>query len=121
MSVPYPYPKLDEDGYELEIVEQDDAKNNPFLPDPIPSDEERDSVKPGDIVKLIFKYRDHVEKNDQTITGEHMWVRVTDYGEGFFIAMLDNDPYYSTILKSDDEVHFHPKHIVKFWSGVNIG
>lgn len=67
-------------------------------------------------MKLIFRYRDHVEKNGQTFTAEHMWVRVTAYGEGCLVGRLDNDPQFSTILKSDDEIHFHPKHIVSFWS-----
>ena len=31
MPALYPYPKLEEDGYELEVVEQADAKNHPFL------------------------------------------------------------------------------------------
>ena len=116
MPANYPYAKLDEDGYELEVVQQDTARHHPFLRFPIPTDGTRNSVKPGDIVKLIFRYRDPVEKNGQTITAEHMWVRVTGYGEGCVLGRLDNDPQFSTVLKSDDEVRFHPKHIVRFWS-----
>jgi hypothetical protein len=116
MAAPYPYPKLDHDGYELEVVEQAAAKHHAFLRYPIPSDEARLAAKPGDLVKLIFRYRDHVEKNGQTITAEHMWVRIADYGEGCLVGRLDNAPQFSTVLKSDDEVRFHPKHIVRFWS-----
>ncbi|OHE75330.1 MAG: hypothetical protein A2107_08755 [Verrucomicrobia bacterium GWF2_62_7] len=116
MSAPYPYPKLDEDGYDLEVVEQADAQNHPFLRHPIPDDNTRYAVKPGDIVKLIFRYRDHVEKNGQTFSAEHMWVRVTEAGDAFVVGRLDNTPQFTTILKSDDEIYFHPKHIVRFWS-----
>jgi hypothetical protein len=115
MSGPYPYPQLDVDGYELEIVEQEDAPVHGFLRYPIPDDEARFAAEPGDLVKLIFRYRDYVEKDGQTIAAEHMWVRVIDYGEGHLIGRLDNDPQFTAILKSDDEIHFHPKHIVRFW------
>lgn len=118
MPTPYPYPTFDKDGYDLEVVEQADARNHPFLRYPIPDDDVRFDVKPGDIVKLIFRYRDHVQKNGQTFSAEHMWVRVVDCGEGCLIGKLDNSPQYTTLLKSDDEIHFHPKHIVRFWSDI---
>lgn len=116
MSAPDPYPKLQEDGYDLEVVEQANAADHPFLRHPIPDDDARYNVKPGDIVKLIFRYRDHIVKNGQTFSGEHMWVRVTESGGAYVVGRLDSGPQFTTMLKSDDEVHFHPKHIVRFWS-----
>ena len=116
MTTPYPYPKLDADGFELEVVEQADARNHTFLHYPIPDDETRFAAKAGDIVKVIFRYRDHVEKNGQTFTAEHMWVIVTESGGTCLGGRLDSSPQFTTILKSDDEIHFHPKHIVRFWS-----
>jgi hypothetical protein len=86
-----------------------------------PSDEARFAVKAGDIVKLIFLYRDHVERNGQATTAEHMWVRVTPQGAGCLVGRTDDAPQFSTILKADDEVHFHPKHIVRFWKDETIG
>ena len=115
MKDEYPYPKLDEDGYEFEVVEQDGSPGHPFLPCPIPPDDKRFAVKPGDVVKLIFQYRDHVAKDGHTITAEHMWVVVADYGNGCLIGTLDNEPQYSKLLKSGDKIRFHPKHIVRFW------
>jgi uncharacterized protein YegJ (DUF2314 family) len=115
MDAPYPYPELDKDGYEFELVEQEDAVAHPFLRHPIPTDEKRNAVKSGDLVKLIFRFRDYVEKDGHTFTAEHMWVNVLGRGSGYFIGKLDNDPLHLTILKAGDEVHFHPKHIVKFW------
>jgi len=117
MSASYPYPKLDADGYELEVVEQANALNHPFLRSPIPNDEARCATKPGDLVKLILRYRDHVEKNGQTFSSEHMWVRVENYGNGCLIGKLDNSPQFTTLLNADDEIRFHPKHIVKIWDG----
>lgn len=67
-------------------------------------------------MKLIFRYRDFVQRNGQTLTGEHMWVRVVELRDGFLVGVLDNDPAATNILKADQEIHFHPKHIVKFWS-----
>jgi hypothetical protein len=119
MSAAYPYPKLDEDGYEFEVVSGGTA-GHPFAPYPIPSDEVRYAVKPGDVVKLIFLYRDHVEKNGRTFSAEHMWVRVIDFGQGCLVGRLDNSPQYSNILKVDAEVRFHPKHIIRFWPNEKI-
>ena len=39
MSASYPYPKLQEDGYDLEVVEQADVRDHPFLRYPIPDDD----------------------------------------------------------------------------------
>jgi hypothetical protein len=116
MSPPYPYPKLEEDGYDLEVVEQADAGGHEFLQYPIPDDDARFAVKPGDVVKLIFRYRDYAVKNGQTFGSEHMWVRVIESGGAFVLGRLDSSPQFTAILKSDDEIHFHPKHIVRFWS-----
>lgn len=112
----YPYAKLNEDGYELEVVEQTESATHPFLRQPIPTEEARFAARPGDLVKLIFRYRDFVQRNGQTLTGEHMWVRVVELRDGFLVGVLDNDPAATNILKADQEIHFHPKHIVKFWS-----
>jgi len=92
MQTKYPYPRMKDDGYKFEAVEQDKAVNHPFLRYAIPSDDARFAVKPGDVVKLIFMYREHVERGGETISAEHMWVRVIDYGEGCLIGQLDNAP-----------------------------
>lgn len=110
------FPDLARDGFALEMVEQEDGPpHHPFLRTPIPSDKERYGVKPGNIVKLIFRYRDHVERNGQTFTGEHMWVLVTGSEDECLIGTIDNDPQFSHLLKAGDEIYFHPKHIVHIW------
>ena len=109
--------RFQEDGYDLEVVEQADARDHPFLRYPIPDDDARYNVKPGDVVKLIFRYRDsHGKERTDVSASEHMWVRVTESGGASVVGRLDSGPQFTTILKSDDEIHFHPKHIVRFWS-----
>ena len=116
MPLPYPYAKIDEDGFELEIVEQAAALNHPFLRSPIPADELRFAAKPGDLVKLIFKYRENADWDGQPINAEHMWVLITDFGEGCLVGTLDSFPKFTKLLKVNDMILFHPKHIVNFWS-----
>ncbi|MGC4013663.1 MAG: DUF2314 domain-containing protein [Luteolibacter sp.] len=112
----YPYPQLEIHGYELEVVEQKDIAEHPFLRHPIPSDEERYSAKSGDLVKLVFRYRDSVSRNGNIVSAEHMWVEVTHCAVNCLVGKLDSTPQFTSILEADDEVNFHPKHIVGFWS-----
>ena len=116
MSVSYPYPKLDEHGYELAVVEQGDSSR--VLAAPLPLEEERFAAKPGDMVKLIFQYRETMKArgSGQEFGAEHMWVKITDVGDSCLIGRLDSSPQYTKLLKSDDGVAFHPKHIIAFWS-----
>ena len=116
MSTSYPYPKLDEDGYELAVVEQGDSSR--ALAAPLPPEEDRFAAKPGDMVKLIFQYREVMKArgSEQEYGAEHMWVKITAIGDGSLIGRLDSSPQYTKLLKSDDAVAFHPKHIIAFWS-----
>jgi hypothetical protein len=41
-----------------------------------------------------------------------MRVKITDYGDGCLIGRLDSSPQFTKLLKADDAVAFHPKHIV---------
>ena len=115
MSSDYPYPREQEDGYEFQVVEQDDADAQGFLAAPLPNDDRRFSVSVGDTVKLVFLYRDSVEKNGQSISAEHMWVEVIELCENFLRGRLDSAPQYSSLFNEGAEVRFHPKHIVNIW------
>lgn len=110
---PYPYPRLDEDGFQLAVVEQDSTLS---LSVPIPADKDRFAAGPGDLVKLVFEYREVDHRPNGAIVGaEHMWVQVVEPGEGCLIGEIDSSPQHTSLLKSGDRVSFHPKHIVAFW------
>ena len=111
----YPYPTLEKDGFQLAVVEQGDTAR--VLAAPLAPDEERFAAKPGDTVKLIFEYRETMKArgSGQEVGAEHMWVEIVDYGDGCLIGRLDSSPQYTKLLKSDDAVAFHPKHIIAFW------
>src|SRR4051812_24005947 len=114
MSTQYPYAKLAEDGYELAVVQPGDTSRT--LAAPLPSEEERRDAKPGDLVKLVFQYREPDERKNGAVVGaEHMWVKITEYGDGCLIGRLDSSPQHTKLLKSDGIVSFHPKHIIAFW------
>jgi Uncharacterized protein conserved in bacteria (DUF2314) len=110
-------PNLAANGYELEVVEQADGLHYPFLVEQIPNDEARKKVKAGDLVKLIFKYRNYVANNGKKVTGEHMWVLVTGVNSEAFVGKLDNTPQFSTILKENADIHFQFRHVVDIWRG----
>ena len=110
----YPYATLEKEGFQLVAIERGDAAR--VLAAPLPSEEERLAAKPGDVVKLIFEYRDADERKNGAVVGaEHMWVAVVDYGDGCLIGRLDSSPQHTKLLKADDAVAFHPKHIIAFW------
>lgn len=109
----YPYATFEKDGFQLAVVEQGTTRG---LAVPLASDAERFAAKPGDIVKLVFEYRESTKAkgSGQEFGAEHMWVEVVDYGDGCLIGRLDSSPQYTKLLKSGDAVAFHPKHIVAF-------
>jgi len=115
MNSEYPYPTIDEDGYEFDLIEQNEKEDYGFeLPD-FPTDDERNSVKSGDLVKLVFRYRDSIEKNGHTITCERMWVEMKEHKGSHLVGRLDSSPMYTKLLLEDTLVQFHPKHIIAFW------
>lgn len=115
MQLSYPYPTLDQDGYELDVIEQDGVADYGFDLPEFPEDAARFSVTPGMLVKLVFRYRDWVEENGHTITCERMWVKVTGDTGVCLSGELDSGPRYTKLLKEGDLVHFHPKHIIQIW------
>jgi Uncharacterized protein conserved in bacteria (DUF2314) len=115
MESDYPYPTLDKDGFEFDVIEQNDVEGYGFdLPD-FPSDDERFSIQAGALVKLIFRYRNWVEKDGHTITCERMWVKLTAKTPTCLEGILDNSPHYTELVDEGSPVRFHPTHIVQIW------
>lgn len=80
----------------------DCAKTNAEHPDTffIPTQEEKEAIRPGDSVKLVFL---------GTEGGERMWVRVT----GKSIGTLANNPFDPEVGAFGDTVQFEDRHILE--------
>lgn len=74
----------------------------------IPSEEERISVRPGDVVKVYFSMRDG--------WGERMWVEVASVKRRRIIGTLNNEPIGIPRLSSGDKIRFRPEHIIDIWT-----
>ena len=103
----YPYPTMDDDGYELQLFEESAPGVSP--------DEARFATKPGDTVKLVFVYKEPVRNHGQ-YGAERMWVQVLRAEAGCLVGRLDSTPQFTDLLKSDSKVSFHPKHVLSFWT-----
>jgi hypothetical protein len=75
---------------------------------PIPSQEQRASVQPGDTVKVFFSMKDG--------WGERMWVDVTAIKGRHISGTLSNEPVGIPRLWSGDKVKFRPEHIIDIWT-----
>lgn len=73
----------------------------------IPSAEERSSIQPGQIVKLIFV----IETPDE-VQAERMWVITKRLENGRYIGVLDNQPATTEAIAPGMEVAFEPRHVI---------
>ncbi len=71
----------------------------------IPPKKVRETLRPGDLAKLIFKDR------AGDAVGERMWVRIQNANNGRYAGVLDNDPAELKNIKDRDPVEFGPEHI----------
>lgn len=101
-------PTQETDGRELESAEERNRANPESFG--IASLEERTSLKPGALVKLLFLFMN--EESGQEIIGcERMWVRVSDVRDGRYIGHLEDSPATSDALCTDAIVEFLPEHV----------
>lgn len=73
----------------------------------IPSEEAKDAVEPGYLVKLAFDLRGG---------GERMWVKVQAVKGDRFVGTLHNIPAFIPRLFSGDEIKFRRDHIIDLLS-----
>jgi hypothetical protein len=94
---------LDVEGWTL-LDGEESAKKSPdtFW---IPPLEERQALKKGNLVKLMFKFEDGVER---------MWVVVEGHEGPFYCGKLDNGPI-SSQLECGDAVLFEARHVINIW------
>jgi len=105
---------------EYEIIEKDSRlpnykKDNYILEDiskiateivfdfPIPTKQEKENLKKGDLVKLIFL--------DKENFSERMWVEFKQKENGLLKGLLKNDAFDNEELNFDKIIWFHPNHI----------
>jgi hypothetical protein len=82
----------------------------------IPSQEQRQSLAHGDVVKLIFRLllRD-AATGEERVEVERMWVIVQGQAGSLYSGVLDNDPYCTGALKSGATVRFEPRHVIQVY------
>jgi len=73
----------------------------------IPPRPRRDSLEPGELVKLEFVYGPHADR-EGVGHAERMWVEVLDGHHG----CLRNQPARLTELNIGDHVHFEPQNVI---------
>lgn len=67
---------------------------------------ERESLRPGDLVKLMFRISDYGEE-----WVERMWVIVEEVRPEYYVGVLDNDSLFSDEIICGLEVQFHSDHV----------
>ena len=102
---------LEADGWELDDGEAI-AKAHPvtFW---IPPLEQRQSLKTGAIVKLLFRIE--TREGDAESAVERMWVRVEERSGPHYLGTLDNDPVEDSALKCGARVVFEARHVIDIW------
>jgi len=106
----HPFPVFAEDGFYLD----DATAYERLYPETyqVPSQQIRESLLVGDLVKLIFRFADEqAPRKDNEC--ERMWVLVTEVdGENCrYKGTLDNDPLLHNEIACGRELWLHPIHI----------
>lgn len=74
----------------------------------IPRSDERENLKPGQLVKLHF----HLKDGDPGAPeAERMWVEVIDAQNGKYRGELTNQPFFIKSLSLGDEIKFEANHV----------
>lgn len=106
-----------DDGWELEDGEalQREAPETFFLP----PREVRQSLVPGQNVKLVFRISLIDEHGAKTQEVERMWVLVRQsLTEGQYLGELNNDPYCTDGMQAGMPVVFEPRHVIQIYEVV---
>ena len=74
----------------------------------IPPPEIRHGLKPGDLVKLIFR----LEREDGEAGVERMWVEVVETQP--YVGTLENEPCLKGVIEHGERVTFGPEHVAAY-------
>jgi hypothetical protein len=77
---------------------------------PIPGQAEREGLRPGQIVKLMFRFDGPGEE-----TVERMWVIVKEHTPTGYLGELDNQPYTTDAIQPGAPVRFGPEHVIAIY------
>jgi hypothetical protein len=101
-------PTLETNGWELESAEERHATAPATFV--IPSREERETVSPGTMVKLLFLFNGQ-EGGRSVVDCERMWVTVLSTAQGQYSGRLESLPAGSTAVAPGQILTFGPEHI----------
>lgn len=113
MARPY-FASLDEDGWTLDDGEKAYAEHPDMFW--IPSQQERHSLKAGDLAKLRFVLALIDEEENEEEAAERMWVEVEERFEGAYRGVLRNQPVSTDEVLLGMEVWFEPRHVIDITS-----
>jgi len=104
----HPFPRVD-DGPATFILDSG-VEIHEVYPETfyLPPAEERETLQPGDLAKLIFR----ITGGKRTAV-ERMWVIVEKVRKGNYVGVLDNDPYCTESIRHGLVVAFQPKHVIQ--------
>lgn len=74
----------------------------------IPRSDQRRSLRPGDVAKLVFEAD---RPSDRGFTAERMWVEVREVRPGGYAGELSNHPSFLAGLEPGARVTFGPQHV----------
>jgi hypothetical protein len=96
-------------GWELESAEERHAASPATFE--IPSLAERSSLAAGQMVKLLFLFRNEDENGEPVIDCERMWVTITDASANRYSGILESVPGTSDALCQGDVIQFSAEHV----------
>ena len=104
---------LDDDGWELECGEERhaEAPQTFWIPDAA----DRESLKPDQLVKLMFRIALSAADGTEREETERMWVQVRGRVGELYRGELDNDPYCTDGIRAGMEVFFQPRHVIAIY------
>jgi hypothetical protein len=81
----------------------------------MPQEQQRQSLTPGNDVKLQFEIKIQEDPELGSFSAERMWVKVTEKMGPYYIGKLLSTPACANEqnkLKSNDKITFLPEHII---------
>ena len=104
-------PNLRDDGWEVMSAVEHHRRFPEFA---IPTDEQRATLVPGDLVKLLIRIAGQNETGAY-VQVERLWIEITRVADSGYIGVLDNEPRTPGALTIGAEITFTPDHVAAFW------